>query len=62
MFRRVHAIIPLRLVHDQKRWSYSIVIVNNQLVVIQTSPFLGQNLFFKKYTHEVDEKVDHHLK
>ena len=33
-------LIALRLVHDQKRWPYSIVIVDYQLVVIQTASFL----------------------
>ena len=47
MFKRVRA-IALRLVHDQKRWPYSIVIVNHQLVVVQTSSFLGQNLLYTK--------------
>ena len=37
--------IALRLVHDQKRWPYSIVVVDYQLVVIQTPSFLGQNLY-----------------
>ena len=37
--------IALRFVHDQKRWPYSIVIIDYQLIVIQTPSLLRQNLY-----------------